>query len=53
MILEAKIFRIPVFICQPGGQKYITIFGEFDGLYIINALHALEGPSKSTLNQFY
>ena len=53
VILEVSIFQIPVFICQPGDQKYFSIFGEFDGLYIINAFHTLEGPSRSTLNQFH
>ena len=46
-----NIFEIPVFICQPGDQKYFPIFGE--GLYIVNAFHTLEGPSRSTLNQFH
>ena len=53
MILEFSIFQIPVFICQPGDQKYFPIFGEFDDLYIIHAFHMLEGPSRSTLNQYY
>ena len=44
MIWEVSIFQIPVFICQPGDPKYFPIFGEFDGLYIINAFHMLEGP---------
>ena len=53
VILEVSIFQTPVFICQPGDQKYFPIFGEFDGLYIINTFHTLEGPSRSTLNQFH
>ena len=53
VILEVSIFQIPVFICQPGDQKYLPIFGDFDGLYIINAFHTLEGPFRSTLNQFH
>ena len=53
VILEVLILQIPVFICQPGDQKYFLIFGEFDVLYIFNASHTLEGPSRSTLNQFH
>ena len=53
VILEVLICQRPVFICQPGDLKYFPIFGEFDGLYIINAFHVVEGASKSKINQYH